>query len=98
MKRANCKANSAFYPRPRRGEIGLERLPGSTSWVRAVGAGLAPDLCSRGVRPLRILSDGAGGFLPGVPWECLDTGITFEAPSPRGAQSLPTISISRSKP
>jgi hypothetical protein len=30
---------------------------------------LAPDLCSGGVRPLRILSDGAGGFLPGAPLE-----------------------------
>jgi hypothetical protein len=36
-------------------------------------SGLAPDLCSRGVRPLRTLSEGTGGFLPGVPLDCLDT-------------------------
>jgi hypothetical protein len=44
-----------------------------------------PDLCSRGVRPLRTLSDGARGFLPGVPSECLDTGDRHPSrPSPRG--------------
>jgi hypothetical protein len=48
-----------------------------------VGAGLLPDLCSSDVLPLRTLSDGAGGLLPGVPLECCwDTEIvTFEAPA-----------------
>jgi hypothetical protein len=36
-------------------------------------AGLQKDL-SRGGRTLRTSSDGAGGFLPGGPFECLDTG------------------------
>jgi hypothetical protein len=38
---------------------GLGRLPGSTT----LGAGLVPDLSSRGGRPSRRLTDGAGGFL-----------------------------------
>jgi hypothetical protein len=56
---------------------------GSTSLVslRTVCAGLTPALCPRGVQLLRTLSDGAGGFLPGVPLESSDTGITFEAPA-----------------
>jgi hypothetical protein len=43
---------------------------------------LGADLCSRGVRLLRTLSDGAGGFLPGVPFESWTREIvTFEAPA-----------------
>jgi hypothetical protein len=71
----------AFYPR--RTWTGLRRQPVSVSFVCAdVSTGLAPGLCLRDVLPLRTLNDGARGFLPGVPLECLDTGIvTFEAPA-----------------
>jgi hypothetical protein len=52
---------------------GLERRPVSAVDRRCPdGArGSLPDLCSRGVRPSRSLTDGAGGFLPGVPLGCL---------------------------
>jgi hypothetical protein len=76
----------AFYPRPRRTGTGLERRPVSVSFRHCAdrSSGLAPDLCSRGVLPLRTLSDGAGGFLPGVPLECLYTGDHhLRGPSPR---------------
>jgi len=36
--------------------------------------GFAPDLCSRGVRPGLLLTESAGGFLPGVPLGCLGMG------------------------
>jgi hypothetical protein len=73
----------AYYPCPRRAGARLGRLPGSTSLVSlwTVGAGLAPDLCSGGVRSGRRLIDGAGGFLPGVPLGCLATAVTFETPA-----------------
>src|SRR5262249_28601845 len=42
----------------------------------AAGAsGLLPDLCSRGVRTRRTLTDGAGGFLLDVPFGCCCLGI-----------------------
>jgi hypothetical protein len=31
--------------------------------------------------PRQNLTEGAGNFLPGVPLECLATGVTFEAPA-----------------
>jgi hypothetical protein len=76
-----------FYPRPRRTWTGLRRRRVSVSVVRRCAdcsSGLALALCSKGVRPLRTLSDGAGGFLPGVLFECLDTGDHhLRGPSPR---------------
>ena len=52
----------------------------------APARGLLPDLCSRGVRARRSLTEGAGGFLPGVPLGlgCLGMGgtrITSGAPA-----------------
>jgi hypothetical protein len=38
-------------------------------------SGLLPDLCSRGVRAKRSLTEGAGGFLPGVPVGCCCLGM-----------------------
>jgi hypothetical protein len=76
-----------FYLRPRRPCTGLRRRAVSVSSAARrcadCSSGWAPDLCTRGVRPLRTLSDGAGGFLPGVPLECLDTGklSPFAAPA-----------------
>ena len=58
----------------------LERLA-------AVGAGLAPDLCSG---PLRTLSDGAGGSCPA----CRGSAWTRESPSRRLAPAV-LSSISR---
>jgi hypothetical protein len=50
----------AFYPRPRRTGTGFGRRACSSA--------------CRGFRlTLRTLSDGAGGFLPGVPLDCLGT-------------------------
>jgi hypothetical protein len=46
------------------------------------GAGLLADRCSRGARPDRRLTDGAGGFLPDVPRGCSAMGTT--EPRPRG--------------
>jgi hypothetical protein len=85
----SAKASPSTYPR--RTETSLLRRPVLVSLVCADASSvLAPDLCSTGVRPLRTLSDGAGGFLPGVPLECLDTGDRHLCgPSPRGSYSLP---------
>jgi len=49
--------------------------------------GLSASSACRGVRPIRTLTDGAGGFLPGVP---LGLGIvdrTIKVPSPRGFEA-----------
>jgi hypothetical protein len=72
------------------------RRPVLVSVVCADGSsGLAPDLCSSGILPLRTLSDGAGGLLPAVPLESLDTGnVTFVAPAcvvPKAYQSRARI-------
>ncbi len=55
-------AISASYPRPRHTGTGLERRPVSASSTR------------RAIRPCPTLTDGAGGFLPGVPLGCLGIG------------------------
>jgi hypothetical protein len=83
---------SAFYPRPRRTETSLGRRAVLVSLTCADGSsGLVPDLCSRHVRALRTLIDGAGGFLPGLPLECLDTGDRhFVAPARAGLRIPPT--------
>ena len=50
----------------------LRRAGTGLGWRCADGSsGLLLDLCFRGARPLRTLSDGDGGFLPGVPLGCL---------------------------
>jgi hypothetical protein len=42
--------------------------------LRDGARGLLPDLCSKGVRPGHTLTDGAGGFLLGVPLGGLGMG------------------------
>jgi hypothetical protein len=50
-------------------------MPVATTCLRRLAPfGLLPDLCSKGVRPGHTLTDGAGGFLLGVPLGGLGMG------------------------
>jgi hypothetical protein len=59
------------------------RLIGPT--LRRLFKRLGTDICSRGVRPLRTLSDGLAASCR-VPLECVDIGDRhLRGPSPRGS-------------
>jgi len=58
-----------FLPRPRRtgGRFAPPVSASVVGWRCTDGSsGLLPDLCSRGVRPSLLLTEGAGGFFPGM--------------------------------
>lgn len=74
-------ADRRFYARPRRAGADFGRRPVSVSSIPRCtdgSSGLVPDLCSRGVRPILTLTDGAGGLLPGVPLDLGCLGMTHQ--------------------
>jgi hypothetical protein len=82
-RHGNHHFDNSLYRRPRRTRTGLGRR------CADVSSGLLPDLCSKGVRATRRLTDGAGGFLPGVRWIAWAWAITLCPPAQMVLKAYP---------